>query len=143
MDISEFTKKFFGLMGFEDIEINVDEDVRKISVVVDDEFFRSQIPNILQPTEHLMNLVLKQDKKPPYVVDMNYYRRERERLIIELAKAGAKKAKISKSEVSLPPMNSYERRLVHVEIASNPDLKTESMGMGKERHIVIIPIKDN
>ncbi len=137
MDIPEYAKKFFNLMGFERVEVSVDENVRKISIVVDDEFFRSQIPSILQPVEHLMNLALKQAEKPPFVVDVNYYRRERERLIVELAKAGAKKAKISKSEVSLPPMNSYERRLVHMEIASNPDLKTESVGAGKDRHIVI------
>jgi len=38
-------------------------------------------------------------------------------------------------------MNSYERRLVHMEIASNPDLKTESVGIGKTRHVVIKPIE--
>ncbi len=127
-------------MGFERVDINVDESLRKISIVVDDEFFRSQIPNVLQPIEHLMNLALKRGEKQPFIVDVNYYRRERERLIVELAKAGAKKAKMSKSEVALPPMNSYERRLVHMEIATNPDLKTESFGVGRERHIVIVPI---
>ncbi len=141
MDIVDYVRQLFALMGFSEVEVNVDENVRKISIVIDDEFFRSQIPTILQPVEHLVNLGLKRGEKPPYVVDMNYYRRERERLIIELAKAGAKKAKISKGEVPLPPMNSYERRLVHVEIASNPDLRTESIGVGKERHIVIIPIE--
>ncbi len=141
MDIVDYVRQLFTLMGFNEVEVNIDESVRKISIVIDDEFFRSQIPTILQPVEHLINLGLKRGEKPPYVVDMNYYRRERERLIIELAKAGAKKVKISKGEVALPPMNSYERRLVHVEIASNPDLRTESIGVGKERHIVIIPIE--
>ncbi len=142
MDIAEHVKNLFTAMGFTSVDVNVDDGVRKISIVVDDEFFRSQIPGLLQPVEHLINLSLKQDQKPPYVVDMNYYRRERERLIIELAKAGAKKAKMSKGEVPLPPMNSYERRLVHVEIATNPDLRTESVGVGKDRHIVIVPIEN-
>ncbi len=140
MDTEEYIKKFFALMGFDRVEVNVDEDLRKISVVVDDEFFRSQIPTVLQPLEHLLNLALERDDNHSYIIDINYYRRERERLIVELAKAGAKKAKMSKGEVALPPMNSYERRLVHMEIASNPDLKTESVGVGKERHIVITPI---
>ena len=34
-------------------------------------------------------------------------------------------------------MNAYERRLVHVEISTHPDLRTESVGVGKDRHIVI------
>ncbi len=142
METQEYIRNLFDLMGFSDTEVVVDEAVKKISIVVDDEFFRSQIPNILQPIEHLINLFLKQNGKPPYIIDINYYRRERERLIVELARAGAKKAKMTKQEVSLPPMNSYERRLIHVEIATNPDLKTESVGVGKERHIVIVPIED-
>ena len=37
-------------------------------------------------------------------------------------------------------MNAYERRLIHVEIANHPDLKTESIGEGRERRVVIKPI---
>lgn len=143
IDINKFVKELLNKGGFEAVEVSSDDNLKKISVVVDDEFFRSQIPVILQPLEYLINLVLKKYKKPQYVVDINYYRRERERLIIELARAGAKKAKISKEDVVLPPMNSYERRLVHMEIASNPDLTTESVGEGKERHVVIKLIKSN
>ena len=33
-------------------------------------------------------------------------------------------------------MNAYERRLVHTELATRPDVKTESIGEGSERHIV-------
>jgi len=70
-------------------------------------------------------------------VDLNYYRKERERLIAELARAAAKKASITKEEVALPPMNAYERRLVHVELTTHPELKTESIGVGRERHVII------
>jgi spoIIIJ-associated protein len=143
MDIANFIKNLFSIGGFDSVEVSVDKNLKKISIVVDDELFRSQIPNILEPTEYLINLVLKKNKEAPYVIDLNYYRKERERLIIELAKASAKKAKINKEDVHLPPMNSYERRLVHMEIASNPDLKTESVGFGKDRHIIIKVIKEN
>jgi spoIIIJ-associated protein len=141
MDIKQFIKDLFTQAGFDLVEVTVDENNRKISLVVDDEIFRLHIPEILQSTEYLLNLILKKENQLPYIVDMNYYRKERERIIIELAKAGAKKAKITKQEVVLPPMNSYERRLVHMEIASNPDLKTESVGIGKTRHVVIKPIE--
>jgi len=84
-----------------------------------------------------VNLMVHRENLPAHVVDINYYRRERERLIVELAKAAAKKAMMTKGEVPLPAMNAYERRLVHMEISTHPDLKTESKGEGKERHIVI------
>ena len=76
-------------------------------------------------------------KEKALVVDLNYYRKERERLIAELARAAAKKATVTREEVELPPMNAYERRLVHLEITTHPDLKTESAGIGKERHVII------
>ena len=38
-------------------------------------------------------------------------------------------------------MNAYERRLVHVELAVHPDVRTESEGDGRERCVVIKPIE--
>ena len=73
-------------------------------------------------------------------VDINNYRRERENLILELARAAARKAVVTKGEIPLPVMNSYERRLIHLELSSHPDVKTESVGEGKERYIIIKPI---
>jgi len=61
-------------------------------------------------------------------------------LIVELAKAAARKSLAEKKEISLPPMNAYERRIVHLELSSRPDIKTESIGEGRERYIVIRPI---
>ena len=73
------------------------------------------------------------------VVDVNNYRKKREDLIVELGRAAARKAMAEKTKVALPPMNAYERRLVHVELSSRPDIKTESAGEGGERHIIIMP----
>ena len=38
-------------------------------------------------------------------------------------------------------MNSYERRLVHVELAVHPSVTTESAGEGRERYVIIKPIE--
>lgn len=43
----------------------------------------------------------------------------------------------SKIDVSLDPMNSYERRLVHSMISEYKNLQSESIGEGRERHIII------
>ena len=73
-------------------------------------------------------------------VDVNNYKKERERLLTELAKAAARKVLAEKKDVELPVMNAYERRIVHVELATRPDVKTESVGEGSERHIVVKPL---
>ena len=56
---------------------------------------------------------------------------------MELARAGAKKAAITKNDVVLPPMNAYERRLIHTELSIRPDIKTESVGQDLSRQVVI------
>ncbi len=124
-------------MGFPSAEVSIENEHHKVTIMADDEVIRSNLAAILPAVEHLVNLMAHHEDLPAHVVDINYYRRERERLIVELAKAAAKKAVITKSEVSLPAMNAYERRLVHVEISTHPDLKTESVGLGRDRHIVI------
>ena len=135
--ITRKIEKILEFMGFQGPKITIDEEHRKISLFIDDETVRNQTPSLLGSFEHLFNLILRRDGRPSYIVDLNYYRRERERLITELARAAAKKVMITKIEVNLPPMNAYERRLVHLEITSNPELATESRGEGKDRYIII------
>jgi spoIIIJ-associated protein len=137
MELKENVQKLLGLMGFGEAEVTIESEHHKVVVMVDDELIRANVATILPAVEHLVNLMAHRESLPAHVVDINYYRRERERLIVELAKAAAKKAVITKTEVTLPAMNAYERRLVHVEISTHPDLKTESVGLGKERHIII------
>ncbi|TSA44586.1 hypothetical protein D4R51_03480 [bacterium] len=143
MELTEKIKELFKLAGFPEAEVTVEDEHRKVLVMVDDELIRSNLSVILPAVEYLVNLMTRRENIPSYVLDINYYRRERERLIVELAKAAAKKAMVTKSEVTLPAMNAYERRLVHVEISTRPDLKTESVGVGKDRHIIIQPITNS
>ncbi len=130
-------KTLFTLMGFPSVGITVDEEHHKISLFFEDEFIHENVAHVLPAFEHIVNLMLHRDDLPSHVVDVNYYRRERERLIVELARAAAKKATLTKSPIELPPMNAYERRLVHMEITTHPELTTESMGAGKERRVII------
>jgi len=123
------------LMGFRKTRVDFDEEHSKISIFIDDEVIEPRVATTLPAIEHVLNLMCKSEKA--LVVDLNYYRKERERLIAELARAAAKKASITKEEVALPPMNAYERRLVHVELTTHPELKTESIGVGRERHVII------
>jgi predicted RNA-binding protein Jag len=128
--------------NFREAKVTVDEEHRRVSVVIDDDVAHANLSSILASLDCIFNLILRKAGKESYVVDVNYYRRERERLIGELARAAAKKAMISKQDVELPPMNSYERRLVHMEITTHPELRTESAGEGKERHVIIKRIEE-
>lgn len=131
------TKKLLELVGFVNTEVTMDDEHRKISIFIDDEIINENISVMLQTLDHLLNLILRKEGDKIYIIDLNNYRKERERIIADLARAAAHKAMLTKTDVELPPMNAYERRLVHMEIASHPELKTESVGVGRQRHTVI------
>ena len=71
---------------------------------------------------HMIQMVAKKNQAKTFFLDINNYRRDRENIITELARAAAKRVTATKEQVSLPAMNSYERRLVHVELAIHPDV---------------------
>lgn len=136
-NIIEKITKLLSHMGFSEVRVELDEEHKKIATHIGDGLTREEIGFLLPALEHVVNLMTRHEKLPLYVVDVNYYRKERERLIAELARAAARKAVTTKEEVELPAMNAYERRLVHVEIATHPELRTESVGTGKERRVII------
>jgi spoIIIJ-associated protein len=137
-----FIKKTFDLIGFADyrLEIKIDERRGSVFIYEDQEMIKENLPAIVDAVNHILQMVAKKNQVEAIFLDVNNYRHDRERLIGELARAAAKKATATKTEVTLPAMNSYERRLVHMELAVHPDVKTESAGEGKERYVVIKPI---
>jgi predicted RNA-binding protein Jag len=135
-------KKMLEGMGFSDYRLEIAEDGNRNSLFIyeNEVFIREHLPMIVESVNHLLQMIAKKNEAKPIFLDVNNYRHEREGLIAELARAAAKKVASTKQEVSLPAMNSYERRIVHVELAVHPEVTTESVGEGKERYIVIKPI---
>lgn len=73
----------------------------------------------------------------PFLVDVNGYYSKRIRELKSQAALLADRARLFKTDVAMGPMNPYERMIVHSLFTDDPDLKTESEGEGKARHIVI------
>lgn len=75
----------------------------------------------------------------PLLVDVDGYRRERIEKIKAMASHACDKSRFLNMAESLPPMSSFERRVVHLAVAEVPDMQSESVGEGRERHVVINP----
>lgn len=136
-------KELVSLMGFDEFELNADQERKLISITIRDSYLNQErVPNLVLNLNRVGRLFTKQVEVEPILIDVNNYRRERENLIVELARAAARKAIASREAVSLPTMNAYERRLVHTELATRPDVKTESVGEGKDRYVVIRIVTD-
>lgn len=67
------------------------------------------------------------------------YRQRRAETLKKMALSVAKKAKFSRQEQELPPMNASERRIVHMALTEDPEVETESQGEGEERRVVVKP----
>lgn len=137
-----FLKKTLDLIGFRDYSLDIDLEHRHGRLFIHDDpgLIRENLPSLVENFNHLLQLVARKENIEAIFLDINNYRKERENLIIELVRASARKALATKEEVPLPAMNSYERRIVHMELAAHPDLTTESYGKGKARYVIIKPI---
>lgn len=137
-----FIKQTFDLIGFKDyrVEVKPEEKRGMVFIYEDQVLLKENLPTIVDAMNHIAQMVARKNRAESIFIDVNNYRHDREKIIAELAHAAAKKASATKQKISLPAMNSYERRIVHTELAIHPDVRTESMGEGKERYVVIMPI---
>ncbi len=76
------------------------------------------------------------------VVDVEGYKRRRQRTLTELAERMARKAIAEARPVVLEPMPAHERRIVHIALRNHESVATESTGEGSRRKVVIVP-KEN
>lgn len=77
----------------------------------------------------------------PVVVDLEGYKSRRKDKLSSMAHSAASRAVRQGSSVSLPAMNPYERRLIHLALRDRDDVLTHSEGMEPERHVVIVPVR--
>lgn len=96
--------------------------------------------------EHLraLNTVLRRmvetkhgEDSANFLVDVNGYHEEQMEVVRSGARMLAQRARLFKHDVEMSPMSSYERLVVHELFAEDPEIKTESAGEGKFRHIVL------
>jgi spoIIIJ-associated protein len=70
-------------------------------------------------------------------VDANNYKDKRQNTLITIAKEAAQKVLQNKEKVILDPMNSWERRVVHMALQEDNSVVTESEGKGVHRQVVV------
>lgn len=73
------------------------------------------------------------------ILDAENYRKRREESLIQLANNLAKKVVRERKQVSLEPMPSYERKIIHSALANDDRVTTYSVGTDPNRHLVIAP----
>jgi spoIIIJ-associated protein len=133
-------------MGFSaEVTVSIsDEDdgiICNINTDTDSHFLIGQRGTNLQAVQHIARLMVRKNipEKIRFILDVNSYRQQKNQSVIEQAQIAAKDAISQHRAVIMKPMSTYERRLVHMELAKNSAISTESTGEGEERKIIVKP----
>ncbi len=149
-EITSLTEEFVSKLGLDgDISVIDDEEKGHCLVVsfnttqkIDD--FIGRGADGLRSFEHLLRILanrrISAEIQSSFILDINDCRKAKTNDLITLARDTADRVRISKKAEALNPMSSYERRLVHLELASSSDIATESIGEDPKRRIVIKPL---
>ena len=118
-----------------DAEVLADLDGR------DKEILLERGAEVLKAFEHLSFKALRLE--PAYHekihIDCGGYRALRFEELKMTARVAAERVQQTKQPFRLNPMSSRERRIVHLAVKDIPGVRTESIGMGEERQVVIHP----
>lgn len=109
----------------------------------DKEILLERNGEVLKALEHLAFRALRLE--PTYHekihLDCGGYRALRFEELRMTARVAAERVQASQQPFRLNPMSSRERRIVHLALKEMPGVRTESVGMGEERQVVIHPAK--
>jgi len=96
----------------------------------------------LNALQYVTNLIVGKElsQSIPIIVDVEGYRKRREKQLQGLAKRMADQAVKTGRKQMLEPMPANERRLIHIELRDNPQIITESIGEDPRRKVTIIPV---
>ena len=71
------------------------------------------------------------------VIDCNGFRKDKDAELRQMARFIAEKARSSGMPQEMGPLNPYERRIVHLAIAEDPTVTSESIGDAFEKTVII------
>jgi spoIIIJ-associated protein len=92
----------------------------------------------LQALQHLVDTAFRRqlgDRR--LMIDCLGYRRDKDNELRQMARYLADRAKSTGVEQNIGPLNSYERRIVHLAVAEDPDVASESIGDAAVKTVVI------
>lgn len=93
----------------------------------------------LQALQHLVATAFRRQlgEDNRVVIDCNGFRKDKDLELKQMARFMAEKARSSGVPQEMGPLNPYERRIVHLAIAEDPDASSESIGDAFMKTVII------
>lgn len=128
-----------------DVSVDVEEGREAVTVRIDGPdrgFFLGEDGSgeVLRAVEHLLQRMFAPDLYPlPLRVECGGFREQRQKALEAEARALAEAALREGRPLTMPPLNAYERRIVHLALQEMPGVVTYSVGEGAERRLTVAP----
>jgi spoIIIJ-associated protein len=136
-----FVEEVVGKMGL-DVAVSLapmDDGLRVELTGPDVEPILRRKGEALDALQHVVSAVFRDslggDRR--LVVDCDGFRKAKDREVQQIARFMMEKVRTTGVAQEIGPLNSYARRLVHLEVATAPDLASESQGDGAVKTVII------
>lgn len=99
----------------------------------------------LNALQTIVGLIVNKDKadtdqdRYKVIVNVGDYRQRQKESLEALAKRSAERVRFSRKPLTLSPMSSYDRRIVHLALEHESDIVSVSEGEGRSRRLVVKP----
>ncbi len=146
--IEKLIQDFFRESGLHsgDVVFSYDDDTRTMWCSIstpDGRLLTGRGGETLAAVNHLVRKIIEkahgEENQPVWnvIVDVNAFQKKRVDSVKAIAHMMAERARFFKSSIEVDPMPAFERRIIHEFISNSADLKTESIGEGPKRRVVI------
>lgn len=130
--VKEFVEGVLGAMGLQlDVAVSDAPDSIRIDLSGEEgEVLLRRRAEALDALQHIVNTTFRKDldRDRTLVVDCLHYRRSKDAELRQMARYMMERAKTSGAVQEMGPLNPYARRLVHLTVAEDPQLSSESIG---------------
>ena len=139
--VRDFLQRTLAAMGVPlDIEIVDTSDSVRIQLPGEaGEVLLRRRAEALDALQHIVNTAFRRELKDDrtFVVDCLDYRKGKDAELKQMARFMMDKAKSSGAPQEMGPLNPYARRLVHLTVAEDPEMSSESIGDAFLKTVII------
>ena len=139
--VIDFVKQVVGAMGLTlDIDVEETPDHIRLNLSGDGaDVLLKRKGEALDALQVIVNTAFRRDARGDrhYVVDALGFRKGKDVELRQMAQFLMEKAKTSGTPQEIGPLNPYARRIVHLAVAEDPTLSSESIGDAFLKSIVI------
>ena len=140
-DVQEIVEKLIELSRLQ-VDVDVEEGESVISVRLsgaDSEIVLENGAKVLYALNDILRQVFFRRSEARVEVDCDDFRATRVYELELLARKAAERVRQTGELIKVQPMPPGERRTIHITLAEESGVRTESRGAGDSRHVIVIP----